>query len=85
MTNKQILKKQYKETIKKDKELQFKISQVHNGKNGNTVSYRTIERWLNQDSDKLTTATTLKVIREHLSLRESEVLTEEEVTEAVQS
>lgn len=72
----QILKAIYKHAIKEDKELQCKIAMASKGKNGNTVAFRTIERWLKEDSEKLTTATTLKVIREHMSLSADENLTE---------
>jgi hypothetical protein len=72
----QILKPIYKKAIKEDKALQFKISMANKGKGGEPVSYRTIETWLRTDSDKLTTATTLKVIRDHMLLAKEEILTE---------
>lgn len=77
--NQQTLRLEIKERIKADKELQFKIAQVNKGKNGGSLSYRTLENWLRTDSEKLTLAKTLKVIREHLRLTDPEILTEPEV------
>jgi hypothetical protein len=82
----QILKEVYKRVIKEDKELQFKISKANKGKMGEPVSYRTIETWLRTDSDKLTTATTLQIIRDHLKLSKEEVLcVSKEEAEVIQS
>lgn len=76
MLRQQILKAKYKEAIKEDIELTFKIAIASKGHKGKPVSYRTVERWLNTDSDKLTTATTLQIIRDHLNLPIAEVLVE---------
>lgn len=87
MTTEQILKPEYKKAIKEDTDLKHKICKANKGHGGKPVSYRTLETWLRTDSEKLTTATTLRVIREHLELNASEILTEakEEVGEVIQS
>jgi hypothetical protein len=74
--NQQILRSEIKEAIKTNRELQFKIAMVHKGKNGQTLSFRTLDTWLRTDSDKLTMAKTLKVIRDHLRIGDPEILTE---------
>lgn len=87
MLRQQILKTKYKEAIKEDIELTFKIAMAAKGHKGKPVTYRTIERWLHVDSEKLTTATTLQIIRDHLKLSNDEALVEskEEVTADMQN
>jgi hypothetical protein len=85
--NTQILKGIHKQAIRNDRELAFKICMANKGKAGKAVSFRTLDKWLQDDSDKLTTATTLDVIRQHLGISESEKLTEakEEVGAVLQN
>lgn len=70
----QILKAYYKQVIRQDMDLQLKICKA--SREGKGVSYRTLDKWLQEDSDRLTTATVIDSIRQHLGLSESEVLTE---------
>jgi hypothetical protein len=81
----QILKQIYKDAIRTDFDLLHKICKANKGHKGRPVSYRTLEVWLRTDSDRLTSATTLKVIKEHMGLNEFEELTEskEEIAETV--
>ena len=44
----------------------------------NNVRFASVERWLREKSQKLTTATNLTIIREHLNIPETEVLTVED-------
>lgn len=73
--DKQILKVRYKQAIKDSPELAAKICTA-NQWGGKPITFRSLERWLLMDSEKLTTATTLQIIRGHLGLSEAEVLTE---------
>lgn len=66
----QILKKQYKEAIKKDVYLKAQIAAI------NEVSTWTVDRWRTDDSPLLTTATNLSIIRTRLKLADNITLTE---------
>jgi len=59
------LKKEYREAIASDIELQAKIAKAVNKKN--TV---TVVRWVNSNSEKLTMLSVVKAVREYLGLGE---------------
>lgn len=66
----QILKKEYKDAIRKDVFLKAKIAAV------NEVSTWTVDRWRTENDRLLTTATNLGIIRRHLKIPMKECLTE---------
>jgi hypothetical protein len=66
----QILKKQYKDAIKKDVYLKAQIAAI------NEVSTWTVDRWRTDDSPLLTTATNLSIIRTRLKVADNVTLTE---------
>ena len=68
----QILQSGYIERIRLDDELVIKIAKA------NGVRFSSVERWLRDNSQKLTTATNLSIIRDHFGLPETEILTTEE-------
>ena len=72
----QILKQIYKDAIRTDFDLQHKICKANKGHKGRPLSYRTLEVWLRADSERLTSATILMVIKEHMGLNEFDELTE---------
>jgi hypothetical protein len=69
--NTQILKEKYKNAIWGDQVLKGLVA----GANGRTT--HTIERWIKDNDPRLTTATTLEVVKNFYSISEKEKLTEE--------
>ena len=67
-----ILQSGYKEKVRLDDDLVLKIAKA------NDIRVASVVRWLNNNDQKLTTATNLAIIREHLGLPENEILTVED-------
>jgi hypothetical protein len=68
---KQIIEIELKGRIKKDDELKLKLAKA------NLVRVDTVNRWLREDDDTLTTATNLSIIRDHFKLPKKAQLTQE--------
>lgn len=68
----QILQSNYVEKIRLNDELVMKIAKA------NSVRFASVERWLRENSYKLTTATNLAIIRNHFNLPVTEMLTTED-------
>lgn len=65
----QKLKSEYLETIRLDDDLKIKIAKA------NGIKIKTVEDWRRANVQMLTTATNLRIIREHLNLSSDEELT----------
>jgi MOSC domain-containing protein YiiM len=68
---KQIIESELKGRIKKDDELKLKLAKA------NKVRVDTVNRWLREDDEILTTVKNLAIIREYFKLPKRAQLTEE--------
>jgi membrane-bound lytic murein transglycosylase len=66
-----ILKPEFKEKIRLDDDLVLKIAKA------NGVRYTSVTRWILDDSKMITTATNIAIVKDHLNLNETEILTQE--------
>jgi MOSC domain-containing protein YiiM len=68
---KQIIAAELNGRIRKDDELKLKLAKV------NEVRVDTVNRWLREDDEVLTTATNLEIIKTHYSLPKSYKMTQD--------
>jgi len=73
-----ILKGAILEKLAKDESAQIKIAQANPVASGTNRKLSTVKRWITDNRPELTTATNLKIIKEHFNFEENDLLTMED-------